>query len=130
MCQNLLLESVDEVKYYSLSFDESYNRIMKKGQMDLLIRFWDSAKNRAQTKYLDSSFLRKASANDIHEKFTSAAKELNPTRFLQVLSDGPNVNLTFLDIINNKIKEIEFSQLIHIGTCGFHTLHKKLVHGN
>ena len=33
------LESVDEVKYYSLSFDESYNRIMKKGQMDLLIRF-------------------------------------------------------------------------------------------
>ena len=45
--KNLLLESVDEVKYYSLSFDESYNKIMKKGQMDLLIRFWDSAKNRA-----------------------------------------------------------------------------------
>ena len=75
------LESVDEVKYYSLSFDESYNRIMKKGQMDLLIRFRDSAQDRVQTRYFDRSFLRKASANDIYEKFTSAAKVLNPKRF-------------------------------------------------
>ena len=79
--KNLLLESVDEGKYYSLSFDESYNRIMKKGQMDLLIRFRDSAQDRVQTRYFDRSFLRKASANDIYEKFTSAAKVLNPTRF-------------------------------------------------
>ena len=126
--KNLLLESLDEVKYY-LSFHESYSRIMKKGQMDLLIRFWDSAKDHVQTKYLDSSFLGKASANDIYEKFTSAAKVLNATRFLQVSSDGPNINLAFLDIINNKRKEMEFSQLIHIGTCGLHTLHNAFSHG-
>ena len=48
--KNLLLESVDEVIYYSLSFDESYNRIMKKGQMDLLIKFWDSAEDGVQTR--------------------------------------------------------------------------------
>ena len=58
--KNMLLEGVHEVKYYSLSFDDSYNRIMKKGQMDLLIRFWDSAKDRVQTRYLDSPFLEKA----------------------------------------------------------------------
>ena len=58
--KNLLLESVHEVKYYSLSFDESCDRIMKMGKMDLLIRFWDSAKDRVQTRYLDSSFLEKA----------------------------------------------------------------------
>ena len=81
--KNLLLESVDEVKYYSLPFDESYNRIMKKGQMNLLIRFWD----RLQTRCLDSSFLGKASANDIYEKLTTAAKVLNRTRFLQLSSD-------------------------------------------
>ena len=79
--KNLLLENVDEVNSYSLSFDESYNRIMKKGQMDLLIRFRDSAQDRVQTRYFDRSFLRKASANDIYEKFTSAAKVLNPKRF-------------------------------------------------
>ena len=48
--KNLLLESVDEVIYHSLSFDESYNRIMKKGQMDLLIKFWDSAEDGVQTR--------------------------------------------------------------------------------
>ena len=63
--KNLLLGSVDEVKYYSLSFEESYDKIMKKGQMDLLIRFWDSVKDRVQARYLDSSFLGKASANDM-----------------------------------------------------------------
>ena len=107
--KNLLLESVDEVKCYSLLFDESYNRITKKGQMSLLIRFWD----RVQTRYLDSSFLGKTSANDIYDKFTSAAKVLNLTRFLQVSSDGPNVNLAFFNIVNDKRKEMEFSHSIH-----------------
>ena len=103
---------------------------MKKGQMDLLIRFWDSATDRVQTRYPDSSFLGKGSANDIYEQFTSAAKVLNPTRFLQVSSDGPNVNLAFLDTINGKRKEMEFSQLIHIGTCGLHTIHNDFSHSS
>ena len=49
--------------------------------------------------------------------------------FLQVSPDGPNVNLAFLDIINDKRKEIEFSRLIHIGTCGLHTFHNAFSHG-
>ena len=57
--KNIFLENVDEVKYYSLYSHESCNRIMKKGQMDLLTRFWDSAKDSIQTRYLDSSFLGK-----------------------------------------------------------------------
>ena len=86
--KNLLLESVDKVKYYSLSFDESYNRIMKKGQVDMLVRFWDSDKDCVQTRYLDSSLLGKTSAIEIYEKFTS--KVIDPTKLLQVLSDAPN----------------------------------------
>ena len=38
-------ESVDKVKYCSVSLDEPYSRIMKKGQMDILVRFWDSDKD-------------------------------------------------------------------------------------
>ena len=49
--------------------------------------------------------------------------------FLQVSPDGPNVNLAFLDIINDKRKEMEFSRLIHIGTCGLHTFHNAFSHG-
>ena len=31
----------------------------------MLVRYWDSDKNCVQNRYLDSSFLGKASANDI-----------------------------------------------------------------
>ena len=44
-------------------------------------------------------------------------------------SEGPIVNLAFLDIINDKRKEMEFSQLTHIGTCGLHTPHNAFSHG-
>ena len=40
--RTLLLDDLKETKFYSLSFDESYNKIMKKGHMDLIIRYWDS----------------------------------------------------------------------------------------
>ena len=111
-----------KVKYRSLSFNESYNRIMKKGQMVMLVRFWDSDKDGVQTRYLDSSFIGKASANDIYEKFTLTSKVLDPTKLFQVF-DRPNVNLAFLDLINDKRKEMEYNQLIHIGAYRLRTLH-------
>ena len=37
--RTLLLDDLKETKFYSLSFDESYNNIMKKGQVDLIIRY-------------------------------------------------------------------------------------------
>ena len=45
------------------------------------------------------------------------------------ISEGSNVYLAFLDIINDKRKEMEFSQSIHIGTCGLHALHNAFSHG-
>ena len=92
---------------------------MKKRQMDILLRFWDSGKDCTQTRYMDSSFL---------SSFTLTSKVLDPTKSLQVLSDGPNVNLAFLDLIIDKRKEMEYSQLIHTRTYGFHALHNAFSH--
>ena len=39
-------------------------------------------------------------------------KGLDQTKFLQISSDGPNVNLAFLHIINNHRAEVELNQLI------------------
>ena len=82
-----------------------------------------------QTRYVDSSILGKESVNDIYEKFTLTSKVLDPTKFLQVSSDGPYVNLAFLDLINDKRKEMVYSKLIHTGTRGLHTLHNAFSHG-
>lgn len=87
---------------------------MEKEQIDTLVRFWSNDKDFVQTRYLDSSFLRKTLANDTYKKFTLTSKVLYLTKLLQVSSDGPNANLAFLDLINHKRMEMEHSQLIHM----------------
>ena len=48
---------------------------------------------------------------------------------MQVSSDGPNVNLVFLDLLNEHRSDNELSRLINIGTCGLHTTHNSMKHG-
>ena len=48
---------------------------------------------------------------------------------MQVSSDGPNVNLVFLDLLNEHRSDNELSRLMNIGTCGLHTTHNSMKHG-
>ena len=57
------------------------------------------------------------------EKFNQGLSLLKKEKMIQISSDGPNVNSAFLDIVYKNRTEKELSQLIHIGTCGLHTLH-------
>ena len=43
--------------------------------------------------------------------------------------DDPNVRLSFLGLLEEDRNEKELSQLAHIGTCGIHTLHNSMKHG-
>ena len=54
---------------------------------------------------------------------------LKKEKLLQVLPDGPNVNLLFLKALTEKRKDEELSQLIDLGTCGLHTAHNAFKHG-
>ena len=42
---------------YVICFDEAFNEISKKGQMGIVIRFWDSSINKVCSRYLSSSFM-------------------------------------------------------------------------
>ena len=39
------------------------------------------------------------------------------------MSDSPNVNLLFREILNDERKEVELNKLIVVNTCGLHMLH-------
>ena len=110
-------------------FDESYNKISKRGQRDLHVRLWDIKNNCVATQYFNSKFLGKAAAQDIYEKFNECISELDENKLLQVSSDGPNVNLAFLDLLNEHRSDNELSRLINTGTCGLHTIHNSMKHG-
>ena len=114
--------------YFTAIFDESLNKKLQRGQMDILNRFWDEDDRKVDIRYFDSSFLDGVTATDIQEAFMSRIKELDKNNFLQIFTDGPNVNLKFLELmVENRVTEL--SPLIDIGTCGLHTVHNSLKAG-
>ena len=82
---------------YVLCFDEAFNEISKKGQMDLVIRFWDSLVNQVTSRYLSSSFMGHSTVQEILEHFLEASNELKLCNLIEITMDGPNVNWSFLE---------------------------------
>ena len=77
-----LLDIVKQTPYISLG--ESYNNIIKRGQMDVLVCFWYSNVNKVPTRYVSSAFLGKSSAADMLQKFEDASFELPKQKCIQI----------------------------------------------
>ena len=69
--KELLGKTLSEVEHFVCLFDASHNHVIKKGQMDLHVRCWDSTTNSVKTRYFNSQFLGKAAAADILKSFKS-----------------------------------------------------------
>ena len=80
-------------------------------------------------RYFNSKFLGKTAAQDIYNKFNECISDLDENKHLQVSSDEPNVNLVFLDLLNEHRSGNELSRLLHIETYGLHTTHNSMKHG-
>ena len=50
-------------------------------------------------------------------------------KILQVFSDEPNVNLSFLKILDEHRRDAELNPLIDIGTCVLHTVYNSFKYG-
>ena len=101
---------------------------LKKGQMDLRVRYWDSATNNVTTQYYNSQFLGEAACKDLLEKFKQCMGRIDQDMLLQVSMDGSNVNTSFLSMLSKERREEEFSDLVSIITCGLHTVHNLFKH--
>ena len=55
--QNVVVREVKTSLWYAASFDESLNKVAQQGQMDIVLRYWNSDANSVSTKYLTSAFL-------------------------------------------------------------------------
>ena len=55
-CQCLQNE-ITESHYHVISYDESLNSVLRFGQMDFLIHFWNVSKKLVETRYFTSEFL-------------------------------------------------------------------------
>ena len=59
-----MLSKLSDCPYFSLSFDESANSSVQKGQMNIIIRFWDLETNCVATGYLGSEFMGRFTDED------------------------------------------------------------------
>lgn len=119
-----LIQQLSTASSYIVCFDEAMNNISQKGQMDVLIQFWDETANRVAIKYLTSVFLGHATAADLFEKFKEAMGGLDMKKIEQICMDGPSVNLKFLRDFKAKYEnDPNDPALLDIGTCGLHVVH-------
>ena len=61
--------------------------------MDLLIHYWG---NGVCTCYMGSQFTGRSTTDIVLETFQNGISEVDESKFMQVSSDRPNVNLAFL----------------------------------
>ena len=57
---------------------------------------------------------------DLYWEFSSALKEFDGNKLLQISMDGPNISLRFLNDIAKDCVADEQHKLIFIGACGLH----------
>lgn len=124
--QKDLARQIRESEFYTVSFDESLNKVAQKGQMDIIVKKWIDDKA-TDTNYLTSCFLEDATASGLLNAFIEALKSLriDLKKIYQVSMDGPNVNLKFIRDFKSHMKDNygeDHLVLIDIGTCSLHVV--------
>ena len=84
-------ECVKKPPFYSISFDESLNEIVKKQQMGVVVSYWDCSTQKYCVQYLTSKFPKYCSAEDLNFCLNEALKELDLSKMIQLSMDGPHV---------------------------------------
>ena len=72
---------------------------------------------------MTSEFHHRPNAENLVKSLSSALKHLDQQNLLQLTMDGLSVSWNVLDIICAKRKDIEFQQLLLIGSCSQHVLY-------
>ena len=62
---DILYAEIQQSLFYSVSFDESLNKNLQKGQMDQLVRIWSNEKKMVVIQYFNSEFMGRAKAEKI-----------------------------------------------------------------
>lgn len=126
ICEWLLEELVKDVKEkpYSFLFDETTTVQIKK-QYDAYIHYESSTHSKILTRYCGSSFHGHCDAKQLIENFYEFKKKLslNVNYLLQIMMDGPKVNLLFQKLLTKALEEEHDTSLIEVGTCSLHAVH-------
>ena len=124
-----LLEKVKTSPIFAISFDVSLNDELEKVQMDFIVKFWNQVTKRIETRYFGSEFLHYTNAKALKQSFDKALKDLDKKKLIQIAMDGPNVNWSVFNMVEEERKVNNFPLLINIGSCALHIVHGAFENG-
>ena len=129
---NKTVEDIQRIPntYYTLHFDESTNAQIKK-QMDILVRYYSEVHGEVKVGFLKAVMFGHAFAKTVADEIWRTLQQsgLSPRFLLSLSSDGPNVNKSIKQSINNKLEEHFKRQLVDTGSCQIHIAHNSLRKG-
>ena len=108
--RKLCINKVQKAEEFVICFDESFNKQLKQGQMDLLDRLWNNETDRVEVCYLTSELLGHQRAEDLLSSLEKGLAELNKKKIIQITMDGPNVNWKVMRLFKENIRVV---QMIH-----------------
>nr|CAD7432076.1 unnamed protein product [Timema monikensis] len=124
---NNLLGRLKSCNNFVICFDEELN--IQRGQMDIVIRFWDKENHKVINPGLNSVFFDRSTAEELLKHFLGGISPLPLSKLIQVSMNGPNVNLKLKTLLQEHIKSVtdnEVCSLLNLGTCGRHVVHGSL----
>ena len=124
-----LIYDINASPFYTVSFDESFNSQMQMSQMDVGVRYWNNRKHIAETRYFDSKFMRRPTADVLLKNLDESILSLNRGQFLQLAMDGPHINGNVLKLLDDKLVSENLSKTVNMGSCAQHVVHGVLKTG-
>ena len=102
-----LVKNILASPFHIVIFDESTNRILQNGQMEVQVRYWDVSISMASTHYFDSPL--RLNAQNRLDFLVQSINSLPLENFIQLPMDGLTANGA---VFNNKTeRETNFLQL-------------------
>ena len=94
--------------------------------MNIHVQFWDSEKSQAETRFLTSMFLNKATAEDLQQELLHGIMNLNRKKPSMLLMDGSHVNWLVFKLVNEHRKLNELANLMPAGLYCYFSFRNEL----
>jgi hypothetical protein len=113
--------------WFTLLVDETTTKQNVK-QFDIHIRYWSPVEQQVVRRYLTSTFLGHAKAVDLKSSITTALSkdDIPLVKLFHLGADGPNVNKSLKNQLNEAIILLGGHKLVDTGSCTLHIAHNSL----
>ena len=114
-----LVKNIVASPFYTVSFDESVNRVLQNEQMDVQVCYWDVSTSMASTRHFDSRFLLRPNAQNLLDCLVQSINSHPVENFMQLFMDRPTANWV---VINNLVENRKRDQLPPVedkGSCSY-----------